>query len=734
MMNSKKCQFLGHTESDVEYICLLKQCNKKERRICRKCLLEEKHKHNQANNHHIQEIPNFFENQQRQFNKFQPLIQQYKETLLKLFSTFYEEVSNAFQPLIGEQSLEDYIKIDNFELNEIIEQYNQGINLNRLYFTLEDFISQLKTFISNLRIKESYEISLKNVYYLNKDSQIKIAQISQDGQYLLHQTNNSQYEILDMNNQFQKETLIESALTISACIFSDNHFFYCDNDGYVYGLNIRQEQKKFVGFYFNKIHQNRINDILIQENNIIITCSMDQSIKITDFIKRQQIVSILLENKINIYSVDCDKSNNLITSCQSDQSIRCFNVDNSGKLILDQRYAHKGKIIQNILSLCDEGRLKIWEVNKQKTSIQKSQSLMDDVQIKSFSFVSNYLVLISVHQILIFDKYYNQIKNTLHDIQEFDTQIVHQMTKLQYLIAKGKSIKLKLQRQILSVQSRKDKAQDTRSQSTTISMKLNYNFYLFLNKFFFFLFNFITKTQRSRIKKQLFGSRTYGTEIDIWAFGCIYAELLQGLPLFTGKGEIDQIIQIGNLLGSPTEKNWPKIKSMPDFGKINFKITEPKDLHQYFDMSDNEQIEFLNSVLLYQDRPTAEFKINYSKFYSSKGTNYSKLQILIIYFIFFYNCYFVLRINNLNYCKENNGKLSKFRNQINTKLNFLNSKQHKVSQCLTCLKIILYTYHLWNVLNIQINGLSNKRSHKKVSINQSNSMMKNQKKLIWQGI
>ena len=26
--------------------------------------------------------------------------------------------------------------------------------------------------------------------------------------------------------------------------------------------------------------------------------------------------------------------------------------------------------------------------------------------------------------------------------------------------------------------------------------------------------------------EQLFGSRTYGTEIDIWAFGCIYAELL----------------------------------------------------------------------------------------------------------------------------------------------------------------------------------------------------------------
>lgn len=36
-------------------------------------------------------------------------------------------------------------------------------------------------FISNLRITDVYEISLKNVYSLNKDSDLKIAQISSDG-------------------------------------------------------------------------------------------------------------------------------------------------------------------------------------------------------------------------------------------------------------------------------------------------------------------------------------------------------------------------------------------------------------------------------------------------------------------------------------------------------------------------------------------------------------------------
>lgn len=47
---------------------------------------------------------------------------------------------------------------------------------------------------------------------------------------------------------------------------------------------------------------------------------------------------------------------------------------------------------------------------------------------------------------------------------------------------------------------------------------------------------------------------------DMWAFGCIYGELLQGYPLFPGNNDIDQISRIGNFIGSATEDNWPKIK------------------------------------------------------------------------------------------------------------------------------------------------------------------------------
>lgn len=44
---------------------------------------------------------------------------------------------------------------------------------------------------------------------------------------------------------------------------------------------------------------------------------------------------------------------------------------------------------------------------------------------------------------------------------------------------------------------------------------------------------------------------------DIWALGCILAELLAHKPLFPGKSELQMIDMIIELLGSPNESIWP---------------------------------------------------------------------------------------------------------------------------------------------------------------------------------
>ena len=62
----------------------------------------------------------------------------------------------------------------------------------------------------------------------------------------------------------------------------------------------------------------------------------------------------------------------------------------------------------------------------------------------------------------------------------------------------------------------------------------------------------------------LFGSRNYGPEVDMWSFGCIMGELINGTPAFPGTNEIDQLARIAEVVGSPSKENWKLIEEMPD--------------------------------------------------------------------------------------------------------------------------------------------------------------------------
>lgn len=50
----------------------------------------------------------------------------------------------------------------------------------------------------------------------------------------------------------------------------------------------------------------------------------------------------------------------------------------------------------------------------------------------------------------------------------------------------------------------------------------------------------------------------------MWSLGCIFAELATGRKLFKGKSEIDQLFQIYNLLGTPTDDYWPEHSKLPE--------------------------------------------------------------------------------------------------------------------------------------------------------------------------
>lgn len=57
----------------------------------------------------------------------------------------------------------------------------------------------------------------------------------------------------------------------------------------------------------------------------------------------------------------------------------------------------------------------------------------------------------------------------------------------------------------------------------------------------------------------LLGSRTYNTSIDVWSCGCIFAEMISGVPLFRGRDNQDQLLHIMRIIGTPDDRVLKKI-------------------------------------------------------------------------------------------------------------------------------------------------------------------------------
>lgn len=55
----------------------------------------------------------------------------------------------------------------------------------------------------------------------------------------------------------------------------------------------------------------------------------------------------------------------------------------------------------------------------------------------------------------------------------------------------------------------------------------------------------------------LLGAQSHSTGVDIWATGCIFAELMLRVAFMQGNNDIDQLNQIFKVLGTPTEAEWP---------------------------------------------------------------------------------------------------------------------------------------------------------------------------------
>ncbi|XP_032520242.1 cyclin-dependent kinase 14 isoform X1 [Danaus plexippus] len=62
----------------------------------------------------------------------------------------------------------------------------------------------------------------------------------------------------------------------------------------------------------------------------------------------------------------------------------------------------------------------------------------------------------------------------------------------------------------------------------------------------------------------LLGSTEYSTSLDMWGVGCIFVEMLCGVPTFPGVRDTnDQLDKIFKVIGTPTEESWSGVTRLP---------------------------------------------------------------------------------------------------------------------------------------------------------------------------
>ncbi|KAL7987998.1 hypothetical protein Chor_006917 [Crotalus horridus] len=123
-------------------------------------------------------------------------------------------------------------------------------------------------------------------------------------------------------------------------------------------------------------------------------------------------------------------------------------------------------------------------------------------------------------------------------------------------------------------------------------------------------------TRWYRAPEVLLRSTNYSSPIDIWAIGCIMAEVYTLRPLFPGTSEIDTIFKICQVLGTPKKNDWPEGYQLA--GTMHFRWPQcvPNNLKTLIPNASSEAIQLMRDMLQWdpKKRPTASQALRYPYF------------------------------------------------------------------------------------------------------------------------
>ncbi|XP_037960694.1 mitogen-activated protein kinase 16 [Teleopsis dalmanni] len=127
-------------------------------------------------------------------------------------------------------------------------------------------------------------------------------------------------------------------------------------------------------------------------------------------------------------------------------------------------------------------------------------------------------------------------------------------------------------------------------------------------------------TRWYRAPEVLLHSTNYSSAIDLWAMGCIMAELYTFRPLFPGSSEVDQLFKICSVLGTPQKNDWPEGYRLAAIIQFRYPDCVKVPLNTFITRCSRSGLELLENMLLYDPnkRPTAQQSLKYPYFHAVK--------------------------------------------------------------------------------------------------------------------
>ncbi|ELU11331.1 hypothetical protein CAPTEDRAFT_20073 [Capitella teleta] len=123
-------------------------------------------------------------------------------------------------------------------------------------------------------------------------------------------------------------------------------------------------------------------------------------------------------------------------------------------------------------------------------------------------------------------------------------------------------------------------------------------------------------TRWYRAPEVLLRSTSYSSPLDIWALGCIMAELYTLRPLFPGSSEIDQLFKVCAVLGTPSKSEWNEGHKLAAAMNFRWPQMVSTPLKQLIPSAGPEGLALLRDSLFWdpQRRPTAQQSLRHNFF------------------------------------------------------------------------------------------------------------------------